>query len=96
MENVVTMDLEYYNDLNEKIRKLEDEIEKMKLDRIEELKDIIKLGSGYSNLSINLDLTEIIKELYGDEIDNGEYVYKLRDSEFKSRVYDVYELIREE
>ena len=96
MENMVTMSLEDYDDLRETINTQKRYIEQLTRDRVEELKRIFKLDPSYSSVGIYIDATEVIKELYGEEIEIKGAKHILAKERLTSQLYSVYKEVTEE
>lgn len=92
IENV-TIKLERYDSLNNRIRELEDTIEKMKEERIEELKGIFELEESYNgNYDLIIKYEDVVKELYGEEVEGA----KLDKEEIKDDTLKKYNIYKTE
>ena len=96
MENMVTMSLEDYDELRETINNQKKYIEQLTRDRVEELKGIFKLDPSYSSVGIYIDATEVIKELYGEELTIKNDNYKMDREKVTTDIYSLYKEVKEE
>ena len=96
MENMVTMSLEDYDELRETINNQKKYIEQLTRDRVEELKGIFKLDPSYSSIGIYIDATEVIKELYGEELTIKNDNYKMDREKVTTDIYSLYKEVKEE
>lgn len=96
MENMVTMSLEDYDELRETINNQKKYIEQLTKDRVEELKGIFKLDPSYSSVGIYIDATEVIKELYGEELTIKNDNYKMDREKVTTDIYSLYKEVKEE
>ena len=95
MSSKVIMSLEEYDRLQHTIYKQEKEIEQMIRDREVEMKKIFKLEKSYAGVGVYVDATDIIKEIYGEEITIKESTYRLRDTDLTVEIYGAYLEIKE-
>lgn len=96
MENMVTMSLEDYDELRETINTQKRYIEQLTKDRVEELKGIFKLDPSYSSVGIYIDATEVIKELYGEELIIKNDNYKMDREKVTTDICSLYKEVKEE
>ena len=96
MENMVTMRLEDYDELRETINNQKKYIEQLIKARAEELKGIFKLDPSYGSVGIYIDATEVIKEIYGEEIIIKNSKYELDKEKITSDIYGLYKEVKEE
>jgi len=96
MENMVTMSLEDYDELRETINTQKRYIEQLIKDRVEELKRIFKLDPYYRGVGIYIDATEVIKELYGEELTIKNDNYKMDREKVTADIYSLYKKVEEE
>lgn len=96
MENRVTMNLDDYNELKETIYNQKKYIEELTRNRVEELKEIFQLDPSYSSVEIYIDATDVIKEIYGEEIEVKGIKYLLNTEKLTSHLYSVYKEVPEE
>ena len=96
MENMVTMSLEDYDELREIINNQKKYIEQLTRDRGEELKRIFKLDPSYGSVGIYIDATEVIKELYGEELTIKNDNYKMDREKVITNIYSLYKEVKEE
>lgn len=96
MENMVTMRLEDYDKLRETINNQKKYIEQLTRDRAEELKGIFKLDPSYNSAGIYIDATEVIKELYGEELTIKNDNYKMDREKVTMDIYSLYKRVEEE
>lgn len=96
MENRVTMSLEDYNEIIETINTQKRYIEQLARDRVEELKGIFRLDPYYIEVGIYIDATEIIKELYGEELTIKNVNYKMDKEKVIADIYSLYKKVKEE
>lgn len=96
MENMVTMNLADYDELKETINNQKKYIEELTRNRVEELKDIFQLDPSYNGAGIYIDATEVIKEIYGEEIEIKGVKHILAKERLTSQLYSVYKEVTEE
>ena len=96
MENMVTMNLEDYDELRETINNQKKYIEELTRNRVEELKSIFQLDPSYNGAGIYIDATDIIKEIYGEEIEIKGAKHTLAKERLTSQLYSVYKEVTEE
>ena len=96
MENMVIMSLEDYDELRATINNQKRYIEQLTRDRVEELKGIFKLDPSYQSVGIYIDATEIIKELYGEELTIKNDNYKMDREKVTTNIYSLYKEVKEE
>lgn len=96
MENMVTMNLEDYDELRETTNSQKKRIEQLTRDRVEELKAIFQLDPSYNGAGIYIDATDIIKEIYGEEIEIKGAKHILAKERLTSQLYSVYKEVTEE
>ena len=96
MENVVTMNLADYDELKETINNQKKHIEQLTRDRVEELKAIFQLDPSYKGAGIYIDATDVIKEIYGEEIEIKGKKQILVKERLTSQLYSVYKEVTEE
>lgn len=90
MENTVTLRLSDYDNLQKQINEQAKQIEEMAAVRITELKEIFQLDRSYDIITIYVDATKIIPELYGEQLKIKGITYKLDKAEITSQIYAVY------
>lgn len=96
MESMVTMSLEDYDELRETINTQKRYIEQLTRDRVEELKGIFKLDPSYQSINLYIDATEVIKELYGEELTIKSDNYKMDREKVTTDIYSLYKEVKEE
>ena len=93
---MVIMSLEDYDELRATINNQKRYIEQLTRDRVEELKGIFKLDPSYQSVGIYIDATEIIKELYGEELTIKNDNYKMDREKVTTNIYSLYKEVKEE
>ena len=91
MINTVTIGLETYDELRDRIHELENEIKIVKEEHNKELKEIFKIREAYSSVGLTINYGKIIKEIYGEKIELDDESYILsKNKELSEIAYDVW------
>lgn len=90
--NNVNLDLERYDELQDRIRELELQLERKDEEHRNKLKESFQLDKNYSSISLYINAEAIVKELYGDEIDVvGKKYFMNKERDFECSIYSLWQ-----